>query len=39
MPATNPKYIIYIIFDEPQGIKETYGLWEDGQLLQQLGQF
>jgi len=24
MPATNPKYIIYIIFDEPQGIKETY---------------
>lgn len=25
MPATNPKYIIYIIFDEPQGIKETYG--------------
>ena len=25
MPATNPKYIIYVIFDEPQGIKETYG--------------
>ena len=25
MPATNPKYIIYVIVDEPQGIKETYG--------------
>lgn len=25
MPATKPKYMIYIIFNEPKGIKETYG--------------
>lgn len=30
MPATNPKYIIYVIFDEPQGIKETYNFASAG---------
>jgi cell division protein FtsI (penicillin-binding protein 3) len=25
MPASNPKYVIYIIVDEPKGIKETHG--------------
>ncbi len=25
MPASNPKYILYVIFDEPKGIKETFG--------------
>ena len=30
MPATNPKYIIYVIFDEPHGIKETYNFASAG---------
>ena len=25
IPASNPKYLLYVIFDEPQGIKETFG--------------
>lgn len=25
IPATNPKYMIYIIYNEPKGIKETFG--------------
>ena len=25
MPATSPRFLIYITYDEPQGIKETYG--------------
>ncbi len=25
MPASNPKYMLYVIFDEPQGIKTTFG--------------
>lgn len=25
IPASNPQYILYVIFDEPQGIKETFG--------------
>jgi cell division protein FtsI (penicillin-binding protein 3) len=25
MPASNPKYVIYVIFNEPKGIKETFG--------------
>jgi cell division protein FtsI (penicillin-binding protein 3) len=25
MPAYNPKYVIYLVIDEPKGIKETYG--------------
>lgn len=25
MPASNPKYAVYVIIDEPQGIKESYG--------------
>jgi cell division protein FtsI (penicillin-binding protein 3) len=25
IPASNPKYMVYIIYNEPKGIKETYG--------------
>lgn len=25
MPASNPEYMIYIVYNEPQGIKETFG--------------
>lgn len=25
IPASKPQYILYVIFDEPQGIKETFG--------------
>ena len=25
IPATNPKYMVYIIYNEPKGIKETFG--------------
>ena len=25
MPASNPKYIIYIMFDDPRGTKESFG--------------
>lgn len=25
MPSTNPEFLIYITYDEPQGIKETWG--------------
>lgn len=25
MPATNPRFLLYIVIDEPNGIKETYG--------------
>jgi len=25
LPASNPKYVIYIMFDEPKGTKETFG--------------
>ena len=25
IPATDPQYMIYIIYNEPEGIKETYG--------------
>lgn len=25
MPSHNPEYLILVILDEPQGIKETYG--------------
>jgi cell division protein FtsI (penicillin-binding protein 3) len=25
IPATNPRYIVYVIYNEPKGIKETFG--------------
>jgi cell division protein FtsI (penicillin-binding protein 3) len=25
IPASNPKYMVYIIYNEPKGIKETFG--------------
>jgi cell division protein FtsI (penicillin-binding protein 3) len=25
IPASNPRYMIYVVYNEPQGIKETYG--------------
>ena len=25
LPAYNPKYVVYVIFDEPHGIKESFG--------------
>jgi cell division protein FtsI (penicillin-binding protein 3) len=25
IPASNPKYILYVVLDEPKGIKETFG--------------
>lgn len=25
IPATNPRYMVYVIYNEPKGIKETYG--------------
>ncbi len=25
LPATKPKFLIYVVFNEPKGIKETYG--------------
>lgn len=30
MPASNPKYVIYIMFDDPKGTKESFGFATSG---------